>query len=161
MTHPSATPPISPAKRPSDRPSPSDCLYTILPCPSDCPTLSDPTSTYRLYDTPTCPSDHLPPSHRLYDTPTCPSDHPPPSHRLYDTPNQSISLSVTRRLSDRHYDSSARMSVIPHDSPYPRLEPIPSSREWGAITHDSPYTRFEPIPSSREWGAIPQGQEIP
>ena len=74
---------------------------------------------------------------------------------------QSVSLYVNSRLSDRHYDSSARTSVIPHDSPYPRLEPLPSSREWGAITHDSPYTRLEPIPSSREWGAIPQGQEIP
>ena len=88
--------------------------------------------------------------------------------------NQYVSLSVTSRLSDRHYDLSARTSVIPHDSPYPRLEPLPSSREWGArltplpssrewgaITHDSPYTRLEPIPSSREWGAIPQGQDIP
>ena len=75
--------------------------------------------------------------------------------------NQSVSLSVTSRLSDRRYDSSACTSVIPHDSPYPRLKPIPSRREWGAVTHDSPYTRLEPHPSSREWGAIPQGQEIP
>ena len=60
-------------------------------------------------------------------------------------------MSVTKRQSDRHHDSSAHMSVIPHNSPYPRFTSIPSSREWGAITHDSPYTRFEPIPSSREW----------
>ena len=86
MTRPSATPPVSLAQCQSDRPSPSDRLYTILPCPSDCPTLSDPTSTYRLYDTPPSPSDHPQLSHRLYDTPTRPSDHPPPSHRLYDTP---------------------------------------------------------------------------
>ena len=65
-TRQSSTPPVSPATRPSDRPSPSDCLYTILPRPSGCP-----------------PS---PPSHRLYDTPTRPSDHPPPSHHLYDAP---------------------------------------------------------------------------
>ena len=43
------------------------------------------------------------------------------------------------------------MSVIPHDSLYPRFTALPSSREWGAITHDSRYTKFEPIPSSREW----------
>ena len=55
------------------------------------------------------------------------------------------------RLSDCHYDSSACMSVIPNDSPYPRFNSLPSSRVWGAITHDSLYTRFEPIPSSREW----------
>ena len=69
-----------PAQRPSDRPSPSDRLYTILPCLSGCPT------SPRLHDTPTSLTDHLPPSQRLYDNPTRPSDHPPPSHRLYDTP---------------------------------------------------------------------------
>ena len=68
MTHPSATPPVSLAQRQSDRPSPSDRLYTILPCLSGCPT-----------------------SHRLYDPPTSPSDHPPPSHHLYNTP---LSLSA-------------------------------------------------------------------
>ena len=97
MTRPSATPPVRHAQRPSDRPSPSDRLYTILPHLSGCPTshhLHDtPTSpsdhpppSHRLYDTPTSPSDHPPPSQRLYDNPTHPSDHPPPSHRLYDTP---------------------------------------------------------------------------
>ena len=75
--------------------------------------------------------------------------------------NQSVSVRVNSQLSDCHYDSSACTSVLPHDSPYPRLAPLPSSREWGAITHDSPYTRFEQFPSSREWGAILQGQEIP
>ena len=98
MTRQSTTPPVCPVKHPSDRPSPSDHLYTILPSPSGCPTSSDHTSTtntspsdhpppsHRLYDTPTSPSDHLQPSHCLYDTPTSLSDHPPPSHRLYDTP---------------------------------------------------------------------------
>ena len=89
MTRQSATPPpppVNPAKRLSDRLSLSDRLYTILPCPSDCPTPSDPTSTYRPYDTPTSPSDHPQLSHHLYDNPTRPSDHPPPSHHLYETP---------------------------------------------------------------------------
>ena len=63
MTRPSATPPVSLAPRLSERPSPSDRLYTIPPRLSDCPT-----------------------SHHLHDTPTSPSDHPPPSQRLYDTP---------------------------------------------------------------------------
>ena len=63
MTRPSATPPVSHAQRPSDRPPPSDRLYTILPRLSGCPT------SPRLHDTPTRPSDHPPPSHRLYDTP--------------------------------------------------------------------------------------------
>ena len=80
MTRPSATPPVSLVQRQSDRPSPSDHLYTILPRLSGCPT------SHHLHDTPTSPSDHPPLSQRLYDTPTRPSDHPPPSHRLYDTP---------------------------------------------------------------------------
>ena len=79
MTRQSATPPppVSLAQRPSDCPSPSDRLYTILPRLSGCP------MSHRLHDTPTSPSDHPPPSH---DTPTRPSDHPTPSYRLYDTP---------------------------------------------------------------------------
>ena len=80
-----------------------------------------------------------------------PSDHPPPSHCLYDSPISPSACPSATRLSDHHYDSSARPSVIPHDSQYPRFNSISSSHEWGAITRDSPYTRFEPIPSSREW----------
>ena len=150
MTRPSATPPVSLAQRQSDRPSPSDRLYTILPA-------TVPLSV-RHTNQSVRPSATVPTSVR----------HPHPSVRPSATvtpsvrhTNQSISLYVNSRLSDRHYDLSARTSVIPHDSPYPRLAPLPSSREWGAITHDSPYTRFEPIPSSREWGAIPQGHKIP
>ena len=86
MTRPSATPPVSLAQRQSDHLSLSDRLYTILTRPSDCPTPSDPKSTYRLYDTPTCLSDNPQLSHCLYDNPTRPSDHLPRSHRLYDTP---------------------------------------------------------------------------
>ena len=67
MTRPSATPPVSPAQRQSDRPSPSDRLYTILPRLSGCPT------SHRLHDTPTSLSDHPPTSQHLYDTPLSPS----------------------------------------------------------------------------------------
>ena len=80
MTRQSATPPVSPAKHPSDRPSPSDRLYTILPHPSGCPTLSDHTSTIC-----TSPSDHLPLSHHLYDTPISPSACPSPPDCLTAT----------------------------------------------------------------------------
>ena len=72
MTRQSTTPPISPAKHQSDRPSPSDRPYTILPRPSGCPSSSDHTSTIS-----TRPSDHPPPYHRLYDTPPSQSDHLP------------------------------------------------------------------------------------
>ena len=104
MTCPSATTPVSLAQRPSDRPSPSDCLYTILPRLSGCP------MSPRLHDTPTSPSDHPPPSHRLYDTPTSPSVHPPPSHRLYDTPTR---LSDHLPLSHRLYDTPISPSACP------------------------------------------------
>ena len=76
MTRQSATPPVSPAKRQSDCPSLSDCLYTILPCPSGCPTSST------IY---THPSPHPPPSHHLYDTPISPSACPSPPDCLTAT----------------------------------------------------------------------------
>ena len=104
MTSPSATPPVSLAPRQSDRPSPSDHLYTIPPRLSDCPT------SHRLHDTPTRPSDHPPPSPRLYDTPTCPSDHPPPSQRLYDTPTHP---SDHPPPSHRPYDTPISTSACP------------------------------------------------
>ena len=99
MTRPSATPPVSLAQRQSDRPSPSDRLYTIRPRLSGCPT------SHRLHDTPTSPSDHPPPSQRLYDTPTRPSDHPPPSQRLYDTPP------VRQTIRHRHTICTTHQSV--------------------------------------------------
>ena len=104
MTRPSATAPVSLAQHPSDRPSPSDHLYTILPRLSGCPT------SHCLHDTPTSPSDHLQPSQRLYDTPTHPSDHPPPSHRLYDTP---ISLSACLSPADCLTATTTRPPVRP------------------------------------------------
>ena len=81
MTRQSATPPISPANHPSDHPSPSDHLYTILPCPSGCPTSSDHTSTIN-----TSLPDRLSLSNHLHTILPCPSDHPPLSHHLYDAP---------------------------------------------------------------------------
>ena len=116
MTCPSTTPPVSHAQRPSDRPPPSDCLYTILPRLSGCPT------SPRLHDPPTRPSDHPPPSHRLYDTPTSPSDHPPPSQRLYDTPT---SLSDHPPPSQHLYDNPTRPSD--HPPPSHRLYDTPIS----------------------------------
>ena len=149
VTSPSVIPPaptvclstVSPANCPSDRLSLSNHLYTILPHPSGCPTLSDRTSI--IYTS----SSNRPslPNH-LYNIQPSLSDYLPPSRHT----NQSDHMSITSQLSDRHYDLSACMSVIPHDSPYTRFNSIPSSCEWGAITHDSLYTRFKPIPSSHE-----------
>ena len=116
MTRPSASPPVSHAQGPSDRPPPSDGLYTILPRLSGCP------PSPHLHDTPTRPSDHPPPSHRLYDTPTSPSDHPPPSHRLYDTPT---SPSDHPPPSQRLYDNPTRPSD--HPPPSHRLYDTPIS----------------------------------
>ena len=104
MTRPSATPPVSHAQRPSDRPSPSDHLYTILPRLSGCP------MSHRLHDTPNRLSDHPPPSQRLYDTPACPSDNPPPSHRLYVTP---ISTSACPSPADCLTATTTRPPVRP------------------------------------------------
>ena len=128
MTRPSTTPTVSPTQHQSDHPSRSDCLYTILPRPSGCPTSSDHPSTistnpsdhpplyHRLYDTPTSPSDHPRPYHRLYNTPTSPSDHPPLSHRLYDTPT---SPSNHPPPSHRLYNAPISLSACP--SPADRL----------------------------------------
>ena len=69
-------PPISPGHCPSERQSPSNHLYTILPCPPGSPTLSDHTST-SLSDRPSLPG-------HLYDLQPSPSEHPPLSHHLYD-----------------------------------------------------------------------------
>ena len=100
----SVRPPVSLAQRQSDRPSPSDCLYTILPRLSGYPT------SPRLHDTPTRSSDHPPPSQRLYNNPTRPSDHPPPPHRLYDTP---ISTSACPSPADCLTTTTTRPPVRP------------------------------------------------
>ena len=164
-------------------PTRQSCATSVRPSITVRPSVHHPTTSVRLsYVTPsathqpvrrtirhhhTVCTTHQPVRQTIRDRPNvCTTPHPSVRPSATVTPsvrhtNQSVSLSVTSRLSDRHYDSSAHTSVIPHDSPYPRLKPIPSSREWRAITHDSPYTGLEPIPSSREWGAIPQVQEIP
>ena len=81
MTCQSVTPPVSPVIHLPDHPSPSDHLYTILPCPPGCPTSSDHSST--KYTSPSdCPS---PPDH-LYNEPPSPSDHPSPPDPLYNEP---------------------------------------------------------------------------
>ena len=105
MTRPSATPPVSLAQHQSDRPSPSDRLYTILPRPSD----------------------HLQPSHRLYSTPTRPSDHPPPSHRLYDTP---ISSSACPSPGDCLTTTTTRPPVRP---PFPTIHHTHDSSQSLAV----------------------------
>ena len=82
---------------PSDHLSPSDRLYTILPCLSGCPTSSDHTSTIytnlsdhpsmsdHLYNPQPHLSDHLPLSHRLSDEPISPSACPSPADCLTAT----------------------------------------------------------------------------
>ena len=114
MTRQSATQPVSPAKRQSDSPSLSDRLYTILPRPSGCPTLSDHTSSHHLYDTPIIPSACSSPSNCLTATttrpPVCPSSpmihhtqdaihslavvHGEQSHTIHHTQDSSQSLAV-------------------------------------------------------------------
>ena len=126
-THQSATPPVRPAKHLSDRLSPSDHLYTILPRPSGCPTLSDHTST-----TYTSLSDHLPLSHHLYDTPISPSACPSPpdsptattthltvcpsSPTIHSTQDSSQSLAVMNgeqsHTIHRTQDSSQSLAVM-------------------------------------------------
>ena len=123
MTRPSATPPVSHAQRPSDRPSPSDRLYTILPRLSGCPT------SPRLHDTPTSPSDHPPPSQRLYDNPTRPSDHLPPSHHLYATP---ISPSACPSPADCLTATTTRPPVRPS---FPTIHHTHDSNHSLAVVH--------------------------
>ena len=133
MTRPSTTPPVSHAQRPSDHPSPSDRLYTILPRLYDTPTSpSDhPQLSQRLYDTPTSPSDHPQPSQRLYDTPTSPSDHPQPSPRLYDHPT---------RPSDHPISTSACPSPADCLTATTTRPPVRPSFPTIHHTHDSNHT---------------------
>ena len=88
MTCQSVTPPVSPEIRPSDCPSLSDRLYTILPHQSGCPTSSDHSSN-------------------LY---TCLSDSPSLSDCLYDKPP---TLSACLSLPDYLYDEPLSPSACP------------------------------------------------
>ena len=103
MTHQSATPRVSPAKRQSDCPSPSDHLYTILSRPSGCPTSSDHPST--IY---TSPSYHPPPSHHLYDTPISPSACPSPADCLTATTTCPL---ICPSFSTIHHTHDSRQSL--------------------------------------------------
>ena len=164
MTRPSATPPVSLAQRQSDRPSPSDRLYTILPRLSGCPTshcLHDtPTSpsdhpppSHRLYDTPTSPSDHPPPSQRLYDTPTRPSDHPPPSHRLYDTP---ISPSACTSTADCLTATTTRPPVRPS---FPTIHHTHDSRHSLAVVNGEQSCTIHRTHDSSQSLAVVNGEQ--
>ena len=106
MTRQSTTPPVSPAKRQSDRPSPSDRLYTILPCLSGCPTTSDHTST-----TYTSPSDHPPPSHHLYNTPISPLACPSPPDCLTATMTRPT-VRLSSPMIHCTQDSSQSLAVV-------------------------------------------------
>ena len=96
----SATPPVSPATHLSDRPSPSDHLYIILPRPSGCPTSSD------------CPSDHPPPSHRLYDTSLSPSACPSPADCLPATTTRRPPTHPSFPTIHHTLDSSQSLAVV-------------------------------------------------
>ena len=162
MTRPSTTPPVSLAPRLSERPSPSDRLYTIPPCLSDCPT------SPRLHDTSTRPSDHPPLSQRLHDNPTHPSAHLPPSHRLYDT---SISTSACLSPADCLTATMTRPPVPPsfptihhtHDSTH-SLAFVNGEQDLHhslAVVNGEPSHTIHRTQDSIPRGAIPQGQDIP
>ena len=138
MTRQSITPPVSPVKRLSDRPSPSDRLYTILPHPSGCPTSSDHTST-----TYTSPSDHLPLSHHLYNAPISLSACPSPADCLTAT---TTPLTIHPSFPTIHHtqDSIHSLAIVN-----------------GEQSHTIHCTQDSNQSSSHKWGAIPQGQEIP
>ena len=87
LTCPSAPPPVSLAQRQSDRPSPSDRLYTILPRLSGCPT------SPRLYDTPISMSACLSPADCLTATTTRLPIRPsfPTIHHTHDS-NHSLAV---------------------------------------------------------------------
>ena len=131
-------------------PTRQSCATSVRPSITVQPSVHHPTMSVRL--------SYVTPSVRPTNQSIRPSATVTPS---VQHTTQSVSLSITSRLSDRHYDSSACTSVIPHDSPYPRLKPLPSTREWGAVKHDSPYTRLEPHPSSREWEQSRKAKKFP
>ena len=109
MTCQSTTPPISPVKHPSDCPSLSDHLYSILPHPSGCPTSSDHTSN--IY---TRPSDHPPPN--CLTTTTTRPPILPSSPTIHSTQDSIHSLAVVNgeqsHTIHRTQDSSQSLAVM-------------------------------------------------
>ena len=110
MTHQSATPPVSPVNHPSECPSPSNHLYTILPQPSD-----HLPPSHHLYGAPISPSACLSPVNCLADTTTCLPVRPS-STMIHRTQNPSQSLAVVNREQPhtihRTQDSSQSLAVV-------------------------------------------------
>ena len=130
MTRPSATPPVSPAQRQSDRPSPSDRLYTILPRLSGCPT-----------------------SHRLHDTPTSLSDHPPTSQHLYDTP---LSPSACTSTADCLTGTTTRPPVNPS---FPTIHHTHDSRHCLAVVNGEQSRTIHRTHDSSQSLAVVNGEQ--
>ena len=98
LTCQSITPPISPMISSSDHPSPSDHLYTISPCLSDCPSSSDHSSAFF-----TSPSDHLSLFDHLYDKSPSLSACLSPSGSLTNTtthPTACLSSNMIQHMQD-------------------------------------------------------------
>ena len=123
MTCQSVTPPISPAICPSDSPSPSNHLYTILPHPSGCPPSSDHSSTIytspsdhpslpdHLYAQPLSPSDLLSTHDHLYDDPPSPSACPSQSDCLTSTMTH-LTICLSSHMIHHTQDSSQSLAAV-------------------------------------------------
>ena len=106
LTCQSVTPPASPVIHPSDHPSPSNHLYTILPHMSDCPSLSDHSSAIftSLSDHPSLPA-------YLYDTSERPSACPSLSDSLTATATH-LPTCLSSNMIQRTQDSSQSLAVM-------------------------------------------------
>ena len=111
LTNLSVTPPISPAFSLSDHPSRSNSLYTILPCPSDCPSLSDHSSTIF-----TSLSDHPSPPNHLSATSQSPSACPSPSNSLITTMTH-LTTCLSSNMIQHSHDSSQSLAVVNGEQP--------------------------------------------
>ena len=108
LTCQSVTPPVSPAICPSDSPSQSDHLYTILPHLSTCPSSSD--HSFTIY---TSLSDHPP---HLYDEPTSLSACPSPSDCLTATTTR-LTIHPSPTTIQHTQDSSQSLAVVNGSNP--------------------------------------------
>ena len=107
----SVTLPVSPVTCPSDCPSPSNHLHTILPRPSGCPTSSDCPSTVS-----TSPSAHPSLPDSLYDEPTSPSACPSPSDSLTATMTHPT-ICPSSHMIHHTQDSSQSLAVVNWSNP--------------------------------------------